>query len=172
MRRFVAIAGGVLLAAGLGQFPEYAQQYTQRLGGAVDELRVIVANFDQQAALNGLDRAQALARYETAGDTFLVAQGTDMGRTISRYDQLSRALAEIENATPLERLQNLPLYLDTDIGARTLSAYRPAVPVTGEGFAYAAAGLGLGYLLMSACFRLGALALRPRGRRYRYPTAR
>ncbi len=160
------MAGGVLLAAGLGQFPEYAQ----RLGGAVDELRVIVANFDQQAALNGLNRIEALARYETAADSFLVAQGTDMGRTITRHDQLSRALAEIENATPLERLQNLALYLDTDIGARTLSAYRPAVPVTGEGFAYAAAGLGLGYLLVSACFRLGALVFRPR--RYRYPTAR
>jgi hypothetical protein len=169
MRRFVGLAAGILVAAAFGQFPEYAQQYTQRLGGAVDELRVIVANFDAQATQNGFDRAEALRRYEIAGDTFLVAQGTDMARTISRYDDLSAALVELENATPFERLQNLPLYLDTDIGARTLEAYRPAVPVTVEGFAYAAAGLALGYLLASAVFRLFALLFRPR--RYKYPTA-
>lgn len=170
MRRMVAIAGGVIVAAALGQFPEYAQQYTQRLGGAVDELAVIVANFDREAQANDLDREAALERYSTAPDAFLVGQGTNMERAISRYESLSRALTELEGAGPLERLQNLPLYLDTDIGARTLEAYRPAVPVTAEGLAYGAAGLAFGYLIVSALFRLASLAFRQR--RYRYPTAR
>ena len=37
LRRLIAGIGGLALATTLSQFPEYAQQYTQRLGGAVDE---------------------------------------------------------------------------------------------------------------------------------------
>ena len=42
MRRALSILGGLVLGFGFAQFPEYAQQYEQRLGGAVDELRIIV----------------------------------------------------------------------------------------------------------------------------------
>ena len=44
--RTLVLAGGVAGAAILSQFPEYAQQYTQRLGGAVDALGQVVADFD------------------------------------------------------------------------------------------------------------------------------
>ena len=50
MRRMIAGVGGLGLALVLSQFPEYAQQYTQRLGGAVDELRVITEDFGRGAA--------------------------------------------------------------------------------------------------------------------------
>jgi hypothetical protein len=40
MRRSLSLLGGLGLGLALSQFPEYAQQYTQRLGGAVDELRI------------------------------------------------------------------------------------------------------------------------------------
>jgi hypothetical protein len=165
MRRAVALLGGALLAAGLSQFPEYAQQYTQRLGGAVDELRVITQDFDRAAEDNGLDRSAALSRYTASADPFLAGRGESMGRTFSRYETLSATLAEIEGAGPVERFRNLPLYLDTDIGVRTLEAYRPAMPLTPEGFLYAGAGLILGYLVTSALFRLCAM---PFSRRRRY----
>ncbi|GLQ56041.1 DUF2937 family protein [Devosia nitrariae] len=165
MRRAVSIAGGLALATALSQFPEYAQQYTQRLGGAVDELRVIVEDFDRAATEGGFDRNEALARYGASTDTFLAGRGESMGRTFVRYERLSAALDEIDNADALERLRNLPLYLDTDIGARTLEAYKPAVPVTPEGFLYAFSGLVLGYLVTSGLFRLVTLPFsRRRGR--------
>ena len=47
MRRMLATIGGLGLAVTMSQFPEYAQQYTQRLGGAVDELRVVTEDFDR-----------------------------------------------------------------------------------------------------------------------------
>ncbi|HTM76667.1 MAG TPA: DUF2937 family protein, partial [Devosia sp.] len=71
MRRVIAGLGGLMLALALSQFPEYAQQYTQRLGGAVDELRVITEDFDRAAQQGGLDRQQALIRYEASEDDFL-----------------------------------------------------------------------------------------------------
>ena len=82
MRRSLGLVGGLALGVALSQFPEYAQQYTQRLGGAVDELRVITSDFDRAAAQSGLTREQALARYQQSPDQFLTGRGramTDFG---------------------------------------------------------------------------------------------
>ena len=162
MRRMIAGVGGLGLALVLSQFPEYAQQYTQRLGGAVDELRVITEDFDRAAAEGGLDRATALERYEASNDDFLAGRGSSMTATFQRYDQLSTTLARIQNADAIERLQSLPAYLDTDIGRRTLESYKPAVPVTMEGILYAGGGFILGYLVLSGLWRFLALPFRRR----------
>ena len=162
MRRMIAGVGGLGLALVLSQFPEYAQQYTQRLGGAVDELRVITEDFDRAAAEGGLDRATALGRYEASNDDFLAGRGSSMTATFQRYDQLSTTLARIQNADAIERLQSLPSYLDTDIGRRTLESYKPAVPVTMEGILYAGGGFILGYLVLSGLWRFLALPFRRR----------
>jgi len=53
MRRTLGILGGLALGLTLSQFPEYAQQYVQRLGGAVDELRIIVEDFDRAPPRRG-----------------------------------------------------------------------------------------------------------------------
>lgn len=162
MRRIIAGIGGLGLALILSQFPEYAQQYTQRLGGAVDELRIVAEDFDRAAAAGGLNRDQALGRYESAADTFIVGRGTAMAATFVRYEQLSATLSRIEGANAVERLQSLPAYLDTDIGRRTLQAYKPAIPVTVEGILYAGAGFILGYLVLSGLWRFCALPFKRR----------
>src|SRR5690606_16105458 len=138
-------------------------QYTQRLGGAVDELRIITEDFDRAAEAGGLDRQAALERYNASNDEFLAGRGNSMTATFGRYDMLSATLTRIEGAGPMERLQSLPAYLDTDIGRRTLENYRPAVPVTVEGVLYAGGGFILGYLVLSGIVRFLALPFR-RGR--------
>ena len=157
MRRMIAGIGGLTLAIALSQFPEYAQQYTQRLGGAVDELRVITEDFDRAALAGGLDRSTALERYNASNDDFLAGRGTSMTATFQRYEQLSATLTQIQGAGAVERFQSLPAFLDTDIGQRTLENYRPAVPVTMEGILYAGGGFILGYLILSGLWRFGAL---------------
>ena len=157
MRRIVAGIGGLGLALVLSQFPEYAQQYTQRLGGAVDELRVITEDFDRAAVAGGLDRAAALGRYEASNDDFLAGRGTSMTATFDRYETLSATLVRIEGANAVERFQSLPAYLDSDIGRRTLENYQPAVPVTMEGILYAGGGFILGYLVLSGLWRFAAM---------------
>jgi len=167
MRRMLAGVGGVCLAVMLSQFPEYAQQYTQRLGGAVDELRVITEDFDRAATEAGLDRVGALDRYQTSSDAFLSDRGRSMGHTFVRYEELNDTLVRITGADPLERLKNLPAYLDTDIGRRTLENYKPAVPVTIEGILYAAAGFGIGYVVFSALVKFFSLPFKRRRVVYR-----
>jgi len=149
MRRTLAVLGGLGLAVAFSQFPEYAQQYEQRLGGAVDELRSIVADFDQSAQKFGLSRQDALQHYLSSHDSFLVDRGVSMQRTLARYAALSQDLAQLQNAGPIQRVEHLGDYFDSDVGARALEAYKPAVPVTAEGFMWAIAGFIVGYLVVS-----------------------
>jgi Protein of unknown function (DUF2937) len=147
MRRTLAMLGGLGLGLCFSQFPEYAQQYEQRLGGAVDELKSIVTDFDKDATRFGLSRDQALQRYAVSPDDFLVARGTSMDATLARYTKLSAMLTDLQHAGPLERVTHLGDYLDSDVGARALQTYKPAVPVTFEGLAWGLAGWVIGYLL-------------------------
>jgi hypothetical protein len=162
MRRILSIIGGLALGLVLSQFPEYAQQYTQRLGGAVDELRIITEDFDRAATTAGLTRVEALGRYAGSADTFLVDRGLSMAATFARYEHLGAALARIRAADALGRFTLLPEFLDTQIGARALADFKPAVPVTMEGFAYAGGGFLIGYMLVSALARLLLLPFRRR----------
>jgi len=160
MRRTLAVVGGFALGLCFSQFPEYAQQYEQRLGGAVDELKAIVTDFDRDAQRFGLTRQEALQRYAVSPDDFLIARGTSMDQTLSRYDKLSGMLADLQNAGPLGRVAHLPDYLDTDVGARALQAYEPAVPVTAEGLGWGVAGWIIGYLILYPLLGLFTLPFR------------
>ena len=162
MRRTLGVLAGLALGIVLSQFPEYAQQYVQRLGGAVDELRIITEEFDRAAASAGLSRGDALGRFAAVDDSFIVGRGRSMAATFARYEELSASLERMRNADAIERLTLLPAYLDTEIGGRTLDNFKPAIPVTMEGFAYAGAGFLAGYLVVSALVRVLTLPFRRR----------
>lgn len=164
MRRAISILGGVGLGLMLSQFPEYAQQYQQRLGGAVDELRVIVTDFDATAAREGLNRKQALIRYQENTDNFIVGRGADMAATIVRYERLSGHLGTLEDTGPLQRLSGFTRFYDEEIGTQALNAYIPAMPVSVEGLAYAGVGVLSGYGAVSLILGLLGAPFRRRAR--------
>ncbi|WP_220089905.1 DUF2937 family protein, partial [Pseudomonas aeruginosa] len=83
----------------------------QRLAGAVDELAVVVEDFDRSAEAAGLTRYQALD--ELTGTAFLNARNADMTRTLTRFEALSADLTLLRAAGPLERLLLMPARLDT-----------------------------------------------------------
>lgn len=160
MRRVLSIIGGLALGFGFAQFPEYAQQYEQRLGGAVDELRIIVEDFDRGAEAFGLSREEALMRYAVSPDEFLQDRGLSMRMTIGRYERLNADLARLQSASAVERVQLLPRYLDSDVGARALEAFAPGMPATGEALAWGLAGTALGYLVLYPFFGFLTLPFR------------
>jgi hypothetical protein len=160
----LSVVGGLALGLGLSQFPEYAQQYTQRLGGAVDELRIITEEFDAAAGAAGLTREAAIERYGAVDDDFIEGRGQSMWRTFVRYAELSAMLEEIRGADAAERVTLLPKFMDTEIGARALENFQPAVPVTAEGLAYGGTGFLIGYLISSGLIRFIMLPFRRRER--------
>ncbi|MDU8912361.1 DUF2937 family protein [Aestuariicoccus sp. MJ-SS9] len=151
--RTIALAGGLAGAAGLSQFPEFSQQYTQRLGGAVDELQRVVTRFDADAAATGLDRAGALTDLSTGG-AFGAQRAATMRETVARYERLSADLAALERAGPFTRARLAGHLRDPEIAARAWEAYRPAVPATFEGAVFGGTGFVLGWLAAGALLRL------------------
>lgn len=145
--RILALAAGLGGAAGLSQFPEYSQQYTQRLGGAVDELAQVVARFDADVDSVGLTRETALEQLARGGE-FGAARAKSLTETLSRYERLSADLAAIEDAGPFMRARLAPHLTDPQIARRAWEAYRPAMPLTFEGVVFAVVGFLAGAALV------------------------
>lgn len=144
------IIAALVLAFGAitgSQLPEFAQQYRQRLGGAVDELRAFVQRFDADAQSQGLTREAALARHAANPDELFRKRGVAMVETVERMSRLDRQLGEMMNDNSLVRLTAFASRADREIARATFSAYEPAMPVTAEGGILASIGAILAWWL-------------------------
>ncbi|KEJ89933.1 DUF2937 family protein [Sulfitobacter donghicola] len=150
--RSLALAGGIAGATATSQFPEFSQQYMQRLGGAVDALGEVVADFDASAAASDLTRDEALAQMQ--GTAFLERRGADMARSIARYERLSEDLHILEGHGPFMRAYNAARFTDSEIAQAAWQVYKPAVPVSFVGFTFASVGFVLGGLGIGALLGL------------------
>lgn len=144
-------------AAILSQFPAFSDQYVQRLGGQVDALARVAADFDASARRAGLTRSQALA--DLTGSDFRDAHQADMRRSLARLDHARADLAMLRIAGPLERLLLPHRMRDPDTIAATWGDFRPALPLGAAGLGAAAIGFALGWLLTGVA---GALLRRRR----------
>lgn len=140
MWRILAILGGVSGAVALSQFPEFSQQYLQRLAGKVDALTAVATQFDASAARNNLTREAALVAM--TGSPVLTDQQTDMRATLALQAQLAENLATLRAANPLERLTMPQRLGDLATLQATYADFKPAVPATTDG----AITAGLGYV--------------------------
>jgi hypothetical protein len=147
MIRTLAMIGGIAGAVALSQFPEFSQQYMQRLSGARTELKVITAGFDLTASAAGYSREEALVKM--GGSDFQNDLRDQMQDNFDRYDRLDASYAALKGSEPLMRLTKLWHFRDTDLVQRTWSEYRPAVPVTADGILCAGIGYMGGWLIVS-----------------------
>jgi len=161
----LALFFGALMGLTASQIPEYAQQYRQRLGGAIDELQSIVAEFDADSARNGLSEEQGIARLSGDSDEFVQERGLQMNEIVRRLQKLSSQNAAMAQAGPLGRLVALATDFDPLIARRAYASYEPAVPVTSEGFVLGGVGLVGGFALFHAL----AAPFRRLGRQRRKP---
>ena len=159
--RTIALAAAVAAGVTTSQLPEIGQQYRQRLGGAVDALHRVVADFDADAERNGLDRQAALQEMAANPDPLIQDRAQSMRRAVERYDDLSAQAAAYAEAGPFGRLAAVATHFDPELLAATVTDFEPAVPVTPEGAVAAGSGF-LATLLL--CAGLGRLFRRPRRR--------
>ena len=134
--------------ATFSQAPEFAQQYRQRLGGAVEELRRVVADFDADAGRSSMSREQALSEMKAAETPFVRDRGASMSSTITRYETLENQLGEIDAASQLVRPLLVLKSLDRQIVEDAWRVFEPAVPLTIAGGIWGGAGLMLGFVSM------------------------
>lgn len=159
MFRTAAIVASTVIMLVSSQAPEFAQQYRQRLGGAIGELEPIVTNFDADAQRSDLSRAEALKMYGRSHEQFLRDRGKSMAEVFERYDRLVAHRAALDDAADLSRPLVVLGGYDGKIFNDTASAYSAAVPLGYAGIAYAAASF---MLAMAAAFGLRHLWRRRR----------
>ncbi|SNS04150.1 DUF2937 family protein [Antarctobacter heliothermus] len=170
--RLLTLVGGLTGAVGLSQFPEFSQQYMQRLGGAVDELERQVTRYEADAAQVGMPLDAYLVALGDEGEMARTQAG-NMTSDIARYHRLAAALDTLEGAGPFMRARlAFDMMPDSEVAARALEVYKPAMPVTFEGAVFAGAGflsgwavLALGLAILRRSWRMMWGTLGGRGQR-------
>lgn len=140
----------VMLLSGTAtsQLPEFSQQYRQRLGGAIDALEEILADFRRDAEQFGLTVQQAIQRQRSSPDPFVRARGNSMAVAETRLDRLKRQQQELAAAGPVQRMVIFVQGFDARLARATADDFEPAIPVTLMGFASAGAGGLAGFLIV------------------------
>jgi len=146
----VAFVMGLVFGFVLSQTPEFAQQYRQRLGGAIDELQRIIQQFDEDSRRSGYDRTAALRLMENNREQLVRDQASRMEEVVARHDRLLAQENAFRNGGSFVRISAFILNFDRPLVQRTIVAYEPAVPVTTEGVLLAGGGFLAAYLLLPA----------------------
>jgi len=138
--RIVAFGLGLLGGGIASQGPEFAQQYRQRLGGAVDELRHVIQRFEADAQANGETRESAIARLRSNADDLVSRQGAAMQANVERLSRLEAHRGSMMEAGPFARIALMMRDGDQDVMEAVYRDFEPALPVTEEGVLSAAGG--------------------------------
>jgi hypothetical protein len=144
--RVLCVTGAVLFS----QFPEFMQQYLQRLEGHLDEARLVLSRFKDAATQSGMSLDQLVAGASQNPDPSMGKLGGVIRQAIARVDTLQGADTALRQASTWTRPFVFLEHVDGGIARATLAIYRPAVPTTIEGLAYA----GLGIVLIMTLYHL------------------
>lgn len=145
--RILCVVGAIAFS----QFPEFMQQYLQRLGGHLDEARRQLARFRDVAAQSGLSLDHLIHQTNANPDPAVAKLGGVMADAALRVDTLETAQSALQHASLWSRPFVFLRHVDGSIAHATWAAFKPAVPTTVEGLVYAAAGM----LLLLGAYHLG-----------------
>lgn len=148
--RALCVLGAVLFS----QLPEFMQQYLQRLEGHLDEARLQVDHFRDAASRSGMTLDQLIAGAGQNPDPAMGRLGAVVRQALERAGQLGSADDALRHASAWSRPFVFAAHADWTIAKATWSIYRPAVPTTAEGLAYAAVGM----VLALGAYHLGVRA--------------
>lgn len=165
--RVLCVIGTIVFS----QFPEFMQQYLQRLGGHLDEARRHVEQFRSVANQSGITLERLITQTGANSDIAVAKLGGVMTETLERLTELQGAHDALESATlwtrPLVFLQNL----DREIAHATWSVFKPAIPTTVEGLVYAATGMLVLLMFYHGAVRYPITRAANSRRRHREPRA-
>ena len=132
----LGLCGGIVASQG----PEFAQQYRQRLGGAIDELQRVIARFDADAQASGETLDSAITRLRSNTDSFVTRQGAAMQANVERLNRLEAHRGAMMQAGPFARIALMVRDGDQDVMEAVYRDFEPALPVTEEGVLSSAIG--------------------------------
>lgn len=158
--RILALAFGVLCAVFTSQVPEFMQQYLQRMGGAIDELNIVVTHFEVDSGRSGYEVTGALQVMARNPEQLVRDQGRRMEENISRLNRLRTQHAAMTDAGTFRRVSAFFANVDAPIVERTWNNYKFAIPLSLDGILFAMIGFIIPFALIEI------LGLPFHGRRY------
>lgn len=144
--RIFAVLGALVFA----QLPLFMQQYQHQLFGHIAELRVQTQAMETIAAAGGKTLPQFIQKFTESADPDFMRQGELMFGMTDRLQTLSQGMEAISAASPLSKFITFFQHVNVDIAKATLTDFRPGIPLTLEGGAYALAGVAVGFLFFYA----------------------
>jgi hypothetical protein len=154
MRKSGLLVCGFLGALLLSQFPEFFQQYTQRLGGRLDELTTQVSALEERAAASGKDLTGYLRVFLLHRDVDVRREGQELRAMVQRRAALAESYRSLTGVDRWWRAAAFAENVDWQTARATIEVYRPAMPVTPEAGIYAGAGFGTGAAIFLAILGL------------------
>ena len=143
---FLLLVAG-FFAIAFSQFPEFQQQYKQRMGGTLDELNRQVIALDARAAEAGMERYDYIRHFLDNPDLVIQREGQNLSDMLGRRLRIRQAIDEMDNARGYALMITVIFHLDPQTAQATLIDYRPALPLTISGLLHGLFGFVLGYLL-------------------------
>lgn len=165
MRKSVFLLFGCAGALLFSQFPEFFQQYTQRLGGHLDEVAAQVSALERRADEAGKELPAYLRTFLLHRDADVRREGYALREMVQRKETLTQSYKALTGVENWWRAGEFAKHVDWEIAGSALSIYRPAMPVTPEAAIYAGAGFGGGAIVYFTL--LGLIGPRERSRRGR-----
>jgi len=139
----------VVGAAALSQFPEFFQQYLQRLGGRLDQAVVQRDRIVGAANEHALSLADYLRRLVENPDAVVRSEGANAAAALADAARLTAAHDALAAASPWERPLAFARSFDPDLARATWERFVPAMPLSPESLVYAGIGLMLGLVLLA-----------------------
>ncbi len=142
-----------LTAAALGgstssQFPEFFQQYVQRLGGHLDQAVLQANRIKDAAAAEKLSLSDYLDSFLTSQVSAHRRQGEILVQELDDVERLRNSLEALMQSPVWQRPFVMASQAEPDILQAAATAFKPAIPITPEGFVYAAVGGILGLIFL------------------------
>jgi hypothetical protein len=138
--RRISLALAVAFGLATSQAPEFAQQYFQRLGGAIDELSAGIAAFDADSRDVGLSRDQGVARLRESDESLARGRGAQVARDEERLARLRRQEEAMRGAAPLAKVRAFLADPDARVARGAYGDFNPALPLAWDGALCAGAG--------------------------------
>lgn len=151
--RIIAAAGSLIFM----QIPAFIVQYLQRLGGHVDELKLLVAKYKAAAAGNGRTLDEYIQLHIQSGVKEFASSGKLMSENIERLGFLSDAHQQISASTGIKKFFTFLYNSDIEIIRGTYKDFVPGISFNSDSLLYAASGIALFmslYFLIKKSFEL------------------
>ncbi len=137
--RAIAAAGAVIFM----QIPAFIVQYLQRLGGHVDELKILIDKYKAAAAESGRLLPEYVQLHIQSGVKEFASTGRIMSENIDRFNFLNDSYRQISDAAGINKLFIFIKKGDIDIIRGTYTDFVPSISLDIYSVIYAAAGIAV-----------------------------